>query len=561
MRPLLARSDGETPAWVALMAAALLGACVVAATFPASFLFPDAGLPWAPVGDAAQHAIAQRYFLREPWGWPLLVATTLNTPTGTNIAFADGIPLLALLLRLVAPWLPTGFHGIGLWYAIACVAQPVAAVWALRGAGEKRLLPGMGVALAALAMPAWIARYGHAALTGHFLLLLALGFYTRLVRGPSLLLFVGAGTCLVATLLVHPYLAAMALAVLGAVPLTLLLRREASWWRAALGVAGCVGVLLLTMATLGYLGATGEGGFGQFAMNLLAPVWPYRSGLLPGLVATEIDATGHGGWEGYNFLGVGLLLGIGAVLVLRPAALLAALRRHAGLVLALLLLTLLAISFRVGLGRAILLDLGPAPGVLEQFRASGRFFWPVGYALLLATIVLIARQGRTGPWLALLLGLIQFADSLPNRRALADWAASRPAWTLDAPALRAAMAGAKELTLLPSWPCIPREAGTAFQQAQEALALASETALPVSTMQVARWRIPPACDDARLAAAPLRPGELRLFLPFAHATALPLVPDAAAACRPVGEAVACFSPPDRSAGGAPPGTAGAPSSR
>jgi hypothetical protein len=565
MQPIAPDDSGrDTRAWVAFGLAGLLGIVAAAMTFPADFLFPVAGSAWAPIGDAAQHAIAQRYFINEPWGWPLLMAKTLNTPDGVNIAFADGIPLLALLLKVLAPVLPAGFHGIGLWYGIACVAQPIAAVWALRGTGERRLLPALGVALAALAMPAWLARYGHAALTGHFLLLLALGFHLRLVRGQTPALWTGTALSLVATLLVHPYLAAMALAVIGAVPLTLLLRGDRGWLKAAVWTAGSFGAVLLTMAVLGYLGAAGDGGFGQFAMNLLSPVWPYRSFLLPGLATTEIDATGHGGWEGYNYLGLGLLLALLLGLVLRGPAAIALLRRHGGLTLALLALTLLALSHRVGVGNMIVLDLGQAPGVMEQFRASGRFFWPVAYALLLAACVLLA---RIHPALVLLMGLVQAVDAIPNRLALAAWAATRPPWTLDAPALRAAMAKADRLTLLPSWPCIPRDALPAFRHAHDALALASERGLPVSTMQLARWRVRPVCDDAALAASPLAPGELRLILPFARQAALKLVPDAASLCRPIGEAVACFRPPDlrsvadRSAGAARPGTAAGPLSR
>jgi hypothetical protein len=560
MQPAIPHDSGrDIRAWVAFALAGLLGIVTAATTFSAEFLLPVAGSTWAPIGDAAQHTIAQRYFINEPWGWPLLMAKTLNTPDGVNIAFADGIPLLALLLKLLAPLLPPGFHGIGLWYAIACVAQPVAAVWALRGAGERRLLPALGVALAALAMPAWLARYGHAALTGHFLLLLALGFTLRLAGGQTPALWTGAALSLVATLLVHPYLAAMALALIGAVPLTLLLRGDQGWPKAATWTAGSLGAVLLTMAALGYLGAAGDGGFGQFAMNLLSPVWPYRSFLLPGLATTEIDATSHGGWEGYNYLGLGLLLGLLVGLVLRGADAAALLRRHGGLVLALLGLTLLALSHRVGLGGTIVLDLGQAPGFMEQFRASGRFFWPVAYALLLAACVLLA---RIHPALVLAMGLVQFVDAIPNRAALAAWAATRPAWTLDAPALRTAMAQADRLTLLPSWPCIPRDALPAFREAHDALSLASERALPISTMQLARWRVRPGCDDAGLAAAPLAPGELRLILPFARATALPLVPDAETLCRPIGEAITCFRPAaDRSAGGAPPDRAAGPSSR
>lgn len=517
-----------------------LGLGLVAAVFPAEFLVPRAGMGWAPQGDAAQHAIAQRYVLGDAWRWPPLVARNLVPPEGLNIAFSDGIPLQAMLLKALRGALPDGFHGIGLWYAIAWVAQPVAAVWCLRSAGETRLLPAIGVALAAASMPAFINRYGHAALTGHFALFVALGFHLRLVRAPSVALWGAAGLAMVATLLIHPYLAAMALAVLAAAPLTLLLRGDSRWVGGAAGMAAAIALVGGVMLAFGYLGAQGDGGFGQFALNLVSPVWPYRSWVLGGLAPREADATGHGGWEGYNWLGLGLVLALLLVVLLRPRALGVLLRRHAGLALALLGLTALAVSFRVGAGSVILLDLGPAPGFLEQFRASGRFFWPVGCALLVGAAVLLAGLPRFGPVAVLAMGLVQFADATPNRAAIAAWADQRAPWVVDAPALRGMLAQADRLVLLPSWPCVPQgdPFGDHVRQLQ-VLSLASERPVPANTMYVARWRERPACTDAATMATPLAPGELRIILPGAREPALASMPDAARDCAPLGDLLAC----------------------
>jgi hypothetical protein len=496
-----------------------------------------AGAPWRPVGDAAQHAVAQRYLIADAWRWPPTLAANLNTEEGgLNTAFADSIPALALVLKAIRAALPEGFHGVGLFYGLAWLLQPVAAVWALRGAGERRLLPALGVALAAASTPAWIGRFGHAALCGHFLLLAGLGFYPRLLRAPSRGLWIGAGALQVLALLVHPYLAAMTLALLGAVPATRLLRGE-RYLPAAVATGAAFGAVVLVMAGFGYLGAAGDGGYGTFAMNLLSPVWPAGSGVLGTPWSPQIDATGHGGWEGYNWLGLGLLLALMVGVTGRPREVASGLRRHAGLALVLLALTLLAVSHKVGFGTRIVLDLGAAPGPLEQFRASGRFFWPVAYALLLAGMILLA---RIAPVLCLAAGLVQFADAAPLRAAIAGWAGNRTPWTVPAPELRAAFAEARSLTLLPSWPCVDhRTGGETFTTLLEVLSLASERAVPASTMYVARWRTPPACRDAALAAAPLAPGELRLILPAAQAALAPLVPDSANRCAPLGALIAC----------------------
>lgn len=520
---------GHAAPWVI---AALIGFALALMLLPVSFVLPQADADWRLSGDIAQHMVAQRYFIATPWGWPLLDVPTLGDG-GTNIALADGIPLLALPLKAIGALLPAGFHGIGIWHALVMVLQPVAAVWCLRQAGERRLAPAVGVALAAAATPAWLARHGHAALMGHFLLLLGLGTYVRLAHAPSPGGWAGAAGLSLAALLTHPYLALMVLALLGAVPLTLLLRGEARWWRAALGAAAAAAAVAAALWTLGYLGAAGEGGYGRYALNLLSPVWPARSALLP-LAAGEVDATGMGGWEGYNWLGAGLLAGLIALALRAPCALAGVLRRHAGLAVALAGLTLLAVSFRVGIGAHVVLDLGPPPALLDQFRASGRFFWPVGYAALIGMAVLVARIPRTGPALVLLLGLVQWIDAAPNRAALAAWATQRIPWNVDAAALRPAIAAARRLTILPSWVCIPPEGHAVRERVQELLLLGSERAVPVNTMQLARWRSPPRCTDAATASAPPRAGELRLVLP----EAAPLLGDAAP-CRRVRGVLAC----------------------
>ena len=71
--------------------ALLLGAALAAWILPPEMLVPRAGAGFAPQGDAAQHAIAQRYFIGDAWRWPPLLAANILPPEGLNIAFSDGI--------------------------------------------------------------------------------------------------------------------------------------------------------------------------------------------------------------------------------------------------------------------------------------------------------------------------------------------------------------------------------------------------------------------------------------------------------------------------------------
>lgn len=530
---------------IAYAVAFVIGFALTYSTYPLDFLLGTVDWLQAPEGDLAINVIAQRYFLADTWHWPLLHTFGLDAPRGVNIAYSDGIPLLALPLKVVAPLLPQGTHGVYSWYAVAWLLQPVAAVWCLRSAGEQRLLPGIVVAVAAASMPAWWSRFDHAALCSHFFLLVALGLYLRVIRRGSWRLWLAAATVQLAALLTHPYLAVMVLALLGAAPLTLLLRRDLRWLPAALGFAATLGGLLTVMSLLGYLGATGGAGFGMYSMNLLAPVWPAHSSLFPWTLQ-PIDATGEGAFEGYNYLGAGLLFGLGAGVLLRFKQLVAMVRRHLGLAAALLSLTALAVSQRPAIGSLVLIDLGAVPDWLENLRSTGRFFWPVAYASLVAVVLLVARtpDRRVAAALLVTIGVLQFADATKLRTGLQERVARYGAsWLVDERALRIALTQHDNLTLLPSWGCVPALNPVPDERLQrQVMILASEVAVPVSTAYMARWQGTLKCDDERVASAPLGRSELRVLTPAAQASYLALVPDGGRFCSPLGRLVVCEDP-------------------
>lgn len=549
------RATPHGPAWYGPASyglAWLLGLAAALTTFPLSHILPNGthGL----VGDMLQHAIGQIYFLHEPWGWPLLSVHSVMPPAGTSLIFFDAIPLLALPLKLLAPFLPPGFHGIGLWHAIAWSLQPVAAVYCLRGAGERRLVPALAIAILSLSLPAWWWRFSHAALTGHFLILLALGLYFRLLQGFLLRRWIAAAALAVAALLAHPYLWLMVMALLGAAPLTLICRRMLAGPSSGQGWLPATAAMLVILAllggligALGYGGASPEFGYGRYALNLLSPFWPFRSGLLPeawtaGQISLDRDALG-GGWEGYNWLGVGLFLGLILGLATGWRQLGGGLRRHVGCWMALAVLAVLAVSMRVALGPWVLLDLGEPPALLAQFRASGRFFWPLSYALMLITVLLLARIRpiwlSTG-LLALVAGL-QAVDVAPFRHELVQLARRPPpAPGPEVAALRELIGQTRTLTVLPSYPCL---AGPDWALNSHLLlelgAVAAPRLIPLNTFYLARSASYACSADAAVARRPLAPGEVRVLLPAAPQSLADLVPGAGRLCRPAGRSVIC----------------------
>ena len=295
----------------AYLTALLIGSVFVLRVFPHWAL--TGGLPPGapPRPDFAQHVIGQLYFFAQPWNFSvgslrgLLVARGLDAPDGLNIALTDSIPMLSLLAKLLRPVLPPFEQTITLFQAAAWLLQPVAAVFAMRSAGERRWLPAVAVSLMAVSMPTFLHRLWHAALSGHWFLLVALGLYFRIVRGsrPAV-----AAACVlpVVLLLVHPYLMLMASVLLLAAPLTLRLRGDPRWRGSLAAWVASSALVLLAGGVLGYWGSGSDGGYGYYSMNLAGPFWPTLSGLFPGIAYTPADATG-GQAEGYQYLGLGLL--------------------------------------------------------------------------------------------------------------------------------------------------------------------------------------------------------------------------------------------------------------
>ncbi len=522
--------------------------------FPAALLLNGPSDTALIIEDGAQHIAGQRYFIADAWRWPLLKTMLLSPPEGVSIAMTDSIPLLALPTKLLAPFLPPHFTSIFLWLWLSYLLQPVAAVYALRAAGERQIFPAVAIALMAVAIPSWIYRSTHEALCGHFLLLLALGLYFLIVRG-QLRSWWPPYALMIVALLVHPYLLAMATAILWAAPLSQAIARQRDWRRTAVHIAGATLVTGGLALLLGYGSAGGSsssGGFGFYSMNLLSPLFPFGSDIFARFKA-PLDATGGQAAEGYQYLGIGLigLIGVTAVTLMFSTDTLF-LRNHIGLIAVSAALICLALSNKIYAGDYRLLSLAHPPDFMEQFRSSGRFFWPVTYVLLVGVVSALPRllDRRIASVLLLLAALTQYGEtrSLRHSVAAAMEAKQKPG-PVTALTLRQIIAGAKQVTIRPLFNC---SSSNDSYWLTYVIYEASFQATSLDTMYTARAAHAPDCSFAR-AYRPIEDGELRIFLPPVARTAHWFLPDADKFCRRLEEMTICSREPERLVGlGDPP---------
>nr|WP_277613671.1 DUF6311 domain-containing protein [Neoroseomonas marina] len=418
--------------WVGTLAAAALGCVIVAEAFGTNIL-PPSHTGWMLSGrigpDPVQYWLGWTAFARDHWRWPPGANPGWGLELASSVFYADAIPILAFLFKLLRPVVEMPQYW-GLWI-YACGALQAVLAWKLMGLATSSPLARLSVAGLLVLQPALLGRLGgHFALGGQFLLLAGLwlcvtpgGGWRRMAAWAGL---VGA-TCLV-----QAYLVPMVLALWAA---DWLARATDPLRRTGLAVleAGAVpaaGVLALWAAGFFLLDAGFGGtwgGYGQMQLDLLAPLdggdW---SLFLPDTVtADHLDA-------GSSYLGLGAILVIGAGLLAWLLGPRGRLRRRWPLVAALLGLLVLAVSHRVMVGGQHVATL-PLPawivGHADALRASERFVWPLFYAAILgAAAALVRRIGGRAAGVALCAAvLVQAADLRPGFARLQHFFIPQPA--------------------------------------------------------------------------------------------------------------------------------------
>ena len=498
------------------------------------------------VTDATQYLSGFNAFASEPWVWPLLKIRSLNVPEGTLATFVDIIPLYASGLKVVIPRDRLPFNPFGYWIALGYLLTAVGSWWTLREARLSRY--GVLVVLSSfvLLMPALNGRVllGHVSLTSHWLILFGLALYLRSGRCGRPGLWPWAAL-LFAAFYVNLYIFVMTGLVFAA---------DAARFVSSRGGLRTLGHLLLppalilaslplTMLPLPHVAERPEAGFGFYAMNLLSPF--VDGGRLTSWMTRGRLWFIQGHYEGYNYLGVGLLFLVGVAIALRLRHDRTFFGRHSCLLVACALATAYAASDRVYVGHRLVLE-WPLPAFLEwpvgAFRASGRFFWPVGYALACFAVVTSARwlpPRRLALVLALALGL-QWFDLEPLRGIVRTGLARPAARIVDGALWDGALGpGVRTIYLYPKFGC-----GRGSNQTRGVLAVqryAAERQLRLNTAYIARYH--PPCDAGPREIAGTDPtASIYVFLLGEAVTASPeryFPAGARLQCRELDVAVAC----------------------
>lgn len=420
-------------------------------------------IEWLLRGDWATHYAGWATFRNTPWSWPPGAQPNVMYPVGSSILYSDSLPLLALLFKPFAAWLPEPFQYSGLWLASCLVLQGAFAAVLLRRWTSSPAAIIAGTALFLYA-PVFLCRLGHITLMAQWEILAALWLYFRAPPARSTLAEAWPWWLLLAiAALDMPYLAMQVFAVFVAYWI-----RRCRIERTCSNLDGLLVIaagMALMIALWWLCGAwiirfkDGSGGvpYGRYSLNLLS--WFNSMGvsrLIPGWPLPHPDQ-----YEGFAWLGVGVFGLLGALgiesLVRRrrphwP-------RQHWPLVIVVLGTILFAASTVFVVGQWTLLDMPIKSPILATFRASGRFVWLSYYLIVLGAVVFTVRRFRAPVALSLL--VVAFAvhawdfsgtrEHDANLRSGFGW--PKPEQILTDPRWDELAAGRKHVTLVPPSSC------------------------------------------------------------------------------------------------------------
>lgn len=392
-------------------------------------------IAWLGTGDPVQHYLGWSFFRNSDWSLPLGLNPRFGLEISNAVVFSDSNPLFAILFKVISPWLPETFQYFGFWLLLCFVLQAYFG-WKLAALlTPSPTLRALVCLLFVFSPPMFLRMQGHLSLSGHFLILAGvyLTFLPELRRRRT-----AWGLLLGAAILVHAYLFAMVATLWIADAARRRLNKELTTRQVAIETGTFTLMIALLMWLAGYFsvgkGAV-AGGYGYFRMNLASLFdpdgWSYVLSDIPG---------GPGDYEGFNYLGLGLVLLFGVALVRmldNLQTVRSVIRTYPTLLIALIGLTLLATTNQMGFATH---NFGfPIPHFFEKmaniFRASGRMFWPVFYVIVFAILYAVIRTGSKPVAIALvaIAVVLQVSDTKRGWAVLRSGHMAEPSstWTTD----------------------------------------------------------------------------------------------------------------------------------
>lgn len=457
--------------------------------YPKNFFLGTSSYWLTQTEDITQYIAGFNAYFSEDWHFPLFKIESFNYPIGTRSTFVDIIPLFSFILKLVVPNNFFPFNPFGFWILFSYLMSSVAAWFIL-----KNLKINSWIALITLILlfdmsPALSARIGHISLMSHWLILFAFALYIRnftkkyQVLEWSVLLFI--------SFYINIYIFTIVFSVFLVTIITTW--KERSLWQnikiLLIPLSFLLVSLFLTIFPLSGDGISKDFGWGYYSMNFLSPL---SGGNIIKLIYSEVP----GQYEGFNYLGLGVILLCFYNLYLLKKLNINIFTKHKYMLVLLILFFIYSLSYKIYFGNLLVLELN-YPSILEplttQFRASGRFFWPVGYAIIIFNIIMIMKvNNRTISIIILIMALfIQIIDLKERTRILKETASREENKILNYEKFKNYIGDTKRIYFYPKFRCA--KVSSPQDTLLPIMLFSSENKIKLNTGYIARYE--PNCND------------------------------------------------------------------
>ncbi len=380
-------------------------------------------ISWVMAGmDTPSHYLGWQFFRRAPWQWLAGANPAYGSDAPGSIVLSDGIPLVALALKVFSPLLPASFQYLGMWALSCFLLQAWFARKLMTRITDDTVAQLAGVGFFLTATIFLVRVYLHPALAAQWLLLAAfyLALDERFRAKPWALL-------LSLAVWIHAYLFVM-------VGVLWLADMAVRWWRGQRSLRQLAGhafavtaMVLILMWIAGYFipGGPPLGSTFRSHFDLVQPFWTgirtfgEWSWFVP---AMDMDIMAY---DGFAYLGLGLIV---LLLVAIIASIVSRFKKMdefdgkrirtstwIALTVACGLLLFFALSDHVYFARKLLFSYSMPPWLDHTnavFRCAARWIWPAWYLLLLAILYVSLRRLplRYARYILVIALLIQLCD-------------------------------------------------------------------------------------------------------------------------------------------------------
>lgn len=351
-------------------------------------------------GDLTFSTIAALAYQKEPWTFPIGAIDTIVYPARTSIVFADNVPLMAILFKVLAKILGRDIQYYGIWGCL-CFSLQGGISAAILNKYYKNILLSLIGSVFFLLTPFLLWRmFGHISMSGQWVVLLGLLLVAYrqhpFIRRHDVSLWVGLSVISVGVLAYF-------------LPMVMALSALYFWLQAGenAGVAirkfsimfinsvlACLAFLWVSGGLLGGM-TSGGAGYGEIPFNLASFIDSHGFSRIFKPLPVEPNERFH--WESYAWLGLGLIIAslfaIGAFLKdgRMPQDFFS--QTFPYIAVSFFILAFAATN-TVRLGDVVLFSYSLPSTVVEAFstfRSSARLAWPVWYLIAFAALGYISR--------------------------------------------------------------------------------------------------------------------------------------------------------------------------